>query len=81
MNPIELISDSFSELLVIEQKSMKIDSQVDTLQKKDRDIMQEVKNLTTRVDQLSSLLFQKKSYHEVRLCVCIIPELISRIQF
>lgn len=46
---------------------MKIDSQFDALQKKDREIMQEVKNLTTRVDQLSTLLFQKKTYHEVIL--------------
>lgn len=46
---------------------MKIDYQFEALQKKDRDIMQEVKNLTTRVDQLSTLLFQKKNYHEVIL--------------
>lgn len=46
---------------------MKIDSQFEALQKKDREIMQEVKNLTTRVDQLSASLFQKKSYHEVKL--------------
>lgn len=45
---------------------MKLDSQNETLLKKDREIMQEVKNLTTRVDQLSALLFQKKSYHEVK---------------
>lgn len=56
-----------TELLVIEQKTMKMDSQFEALQKKDKEIMQEVKNLTTRVDQLSTTLFQKKSYHEVKL--------------
>lgn len=46
---------------------MKIESQYEALNKKDKEISQEVKNLTTRVDQLSASLFEKKNYHEVKI--------------
>ncbi|XP_037024464.1 coiled-coil domain-containing protein 40 [Bradysia coprophila] len=64
------ISLTSKQLLVIEQKNMRIDSQYEALKKKDRAIEQEVKNLTTRVDQLSTSLFQKKTYHEVEEANC-----------
>lgn len=51
--------------MVIEQKTLKIDAELDMLKKQDQETSRAIKQLYYKLDQLSASLFEKKKYHQV----------------
>lgn len=54
----------FAELLIIEQKLKKIDAELLCENEENAEINRDLKNLNTKLDQISSKLFEKKQNHE-----------------
>ena len=68
--------------MVIEQKTLKIDAELDEIQKQDIETKRKFKALTLQLDKLSAQLFEKKLYHENNEAECEYKhsELLDRLK-
>lgn len=57
-------------MLVIAQKQLKIESDLDELKKQGRDTLRLLNNLYTKIDQTSAQLFEKKQHHQSEETEC-----------
>lgn len=72
----------FAELLVIEQKSLKIEAELDVLKKQGKDTNRNLKNLYTKLDLLSAKLSVNKRFHETEEFECLMShqDLVNRLK-
>lgn len=72
----------FIEMLVIAQKHLKVEADLDELKKQGRDTLRTLNNLYTKIDQISAQLFEKKQYHQSEETECQLSHqaLINRLK-
>lgn len=59
-----------TELLVIGQKTLKIDNELRDIAKQDQNLIRDIKNLNTKMDCLSTKLFDKKQNNQIEIDEC-----------
>lgn len=71
-----------AELLVIEQKSLKIEAELETLKKQGKDTKRNLKNLYTKLDLLSAKFSENKRFHETEEFECLMShqDLVNRLK-
>lgn len=76
------IEINFTELLVIEQKTLKVDNELMNIEKSDQSLIRDIKNLDTKLDILSAKLYNKKQYNAVEKdqCQFVHQKIIGKLQ-
>lgn len=54
------MNSTFTELLVIEQKTFKVNNELVEIKRTDQNLIRDIKNLTTKLDILSAKLYEKR---------------------
>lgn len=69
-------------MLVIAQKHLKVEADLDELKKQGRDTLRILNNLYTKIDQTSAQLFEKKQYHQSEETECQLSHqaLVNRLK-
>ena len=57
-------------MLVVEQKSLKIDNELIDIEKTDQNLIRDIKNLNTKLDLLSAKLYDKKQFNATEKDQC-----------
>lgn len=61
---------NLTELLVIEQKTLKVDNELIDIEKTDQNLIRDIKNLNTKLDILSAKLYDKKQFNAIEKDQC-----------
>lgn len=55
---------------MIEQKALKVDTELVDIEKHDQNLLRDIKNLNTKLDSLSAKLYDKKEYNATQRSQC-----------
>lgn len=77
-----MLSITSTELLVIEQKTLKVDNELMNIQNTDQKLIRDIKNLDTKLDLLSAKLYDKKQCNatEMDQCQFVHQKIIGKLQ-